>query len=191
MGVTTIPTTSRRRSRRSPVAGSRRSRSPMIAPSSWSRSSSSRSGALRRGGRCTGFARVKREVDLGDLEVAQCAGGRSGAGAAGSIPITTSGKVRRSACAERYRQDEFSRLDVRYDGAFDEPHFVTGWSTTWSRTIGCSPDDDRPGSVAERPGSRVARRGGALAVNCPSCSAGRSHRWSSGSIRRSMRWRGF
>lgn len=30
----------------------------------------------------------------------------------GSIPITTSGKVRRSACAERYRQEEFSRLDV-------------------------------------------------------------------------------
>jgi len=30
----------------------------------------------------------------------------------GSIPITTSGKVRRSACVERYRLDEFSRLDV-------------------------------------------------------------------------------
>jgi long chain fatty acid CoA FadD26 len=30
----------------------------------------------------------------------------------GSIPITTSGKVRRSACSERYRQDEFSRLDT-------------------------------------------------------------------------------
>jgi long chain fatty acid CoA FadD26 len=30
----------------------------------------------------------------------------------GSMPITTSGKVRRSACAERYRQAEFSRLDV-------------------------------------------------------------------------------
>ena len=30
----------------------------------------------------------------------------------GSIPITTSGKVRRSACAERYRRDEYSRLDV-------------------------------------------------------------------------------
>lgn len=29
----------------------------------------------------------------------------------GAIPITTSGKVRRSACAERYRQDEFTRLD--------------------------------------------------------------------------------
>ena len=30
----------------------------------------------------------------------------------GSIPITTSGKVRRSACVERYRHDEFERLDV-------------------------------------------------------------------------------
>ena len=30
----------------------------------------------------------------------------------GSIPITTSGKIRRSACAERYRQNEFVRLDT-------------------------------------------------------------------------------
>jgi long chain fatty acid CoA FadD26 len=30
----------------------------------------------------------------------------------GSIPITTSGKIRRSACVERYRHDEFKRLDV-------------------------------------------------------------------------------
>jgi long chain fatty acid CoA FadD26 len=30
----------------------------------------------------------------------------------GSLPITTSGKVRRSECAERYRKDEFTRLDV-------------------------------------------------------------------------------
>ena len=30
----------------------------------------------------------------------------------GSIPITTSGKLRRSACIERYRQGEFARLDV-------------------------------------------------------------------------------
>jgi long chain fatty acid CoA FadD26 len=30
----------------------------------------------------------------------------------GSIPITTSGKIRRSACAERYGQDEFERWDV-------------------------------------------------------------------------------
>ena len=32
--------------------------------------------------------------------------------APGSLPITTSGKVRRAACAERYRLEEFSRLDV-------------------------------------------------------------------------------
>lgn len=31
--------------------------------------------------------------------------------APGSIPITTSGKVRRSACVERYRQNQFVRLD--------------------------------------------------------------------------------
>ena len=30
----------------------------------------------------------------------------------GSIPITTSGKIRRSSCAERYRQGEFNRLDT-------------------------------------------------------------------------------
>jgi long chain fatty acid CoA FadD26 len=30
--------------------------------------------------------------------------------APGSIPITTSGKIRRSACVERYRQDDFTRL---------------------------------------------------------------------------------
>jgi long-chain fatty acid adenylase/transferase FadD26 len=30
----------------------------------------------------------------------------------GSIPITTSGKIRRSACVERYRSDGFRRLDV-------------------------------------------------------------------------------
>jgi long chain fatty acid CoA FadD26 len=30
----------------------------------------------------------------------------------GSIPITTSGKIRRSACVERYRTDGFTRLDV-------------------------------------------------------------------------------
>ncbi|PQM47793.1 AMP-binding protein [Mycobacterium talmoniae] len=30
----------------------------------------------------------------------------------GSIPITTSGKIRRAACVEQYRQDQFSRLDA-------------------------------------------------------------------------------
>ncbi|WP_158016058.1 fatty-acid--AMP ligase FAAL28/FadD28 [Mycobacterium basiliense] len=32
--------------------------------------------------------------------------------APGSIPTTTSGKVRRAACVEQYRQDQFARLDV-------------------------------------------------------------------------------
>ncbi len=32
--------------------------------------------------------------------------------APGSIPITTSGKVRRATCVERYRNDDFTRLDV-------------------------------------------------------------------------------
>ncbi|MGH3562887.1 MAG: hypothetical protein ACRDTN_14100, partial [Mycobacterium sp.] len=46
----------------------------------------------------------------------------------GSIPITTSGKVRRSACAERYRQDEFTRLDAPHMTSFDEVgvHHPTG-----------------------------------------------------------------
>lgn len=30
----------------------------------------------------------------------------------GSIPITTSGKIRRSQCVDLYRQDEFTRLDA-------------------------------------------------------------------------------
>jgi acyl-CoA synthetase (AMP-forming)/AMP-acid ligase II len=30
----------------------------------------------------------------------------------GSIPITTSGKIRRSQCVDLYRQDEFARLDA-------------------------------------------------------------------------------
>jgi fatty acid CoA ligase FadD28 len=32
--------------------------------------------------------------------------------APGSIPITTSGKVRRAACVDRYRQNQFARLDA-------------------------------------------------------------------------------
>ncbi len=30
----------------------------------------------------------------------------------GSIPTTTSGKIRRAACVEHYRRDEFVRLDA-------------------------------------------------------------------------------
>lgn len=32
--------------------------------------------------------------------------------APGSIPTTTSGKIRRAACVEQYRQDRFTRLDA-------------------------------------------------------------------------------
>jgi fatty acid CoA ligase FadD28 len=32
--------------------------------------------------------------------------------APGAIPITTSGKIRRSTCVEQYRQDQFSRVDA-------------------------------------------------------------------------------
>jgi fatty acid CoA ligase FadD21 len=30
----------------------------------------------------------------------------------GSIPTTTSGKIRRAACVEQYRHDQFVRLDA-------------------------------------------------------------------------------
>jgi long chain fatty acid CoA FadD26 len=32
--------------------------------------------------------------------------------APGSIPITTSGKIRRSTCGELYQSDDFERLDA-------------------------------------------------------------------------------
>ena len=32
--------------------------------------------------------------------------------APGSIPITTSGKIRRAQCVERYQQRDFTRLDA-------------------------------------------------------------------------------
>jgi fatty acid CoA ligase FadD28 len=32
--------------------------------------------------------------------------------APGSIPITTSGKIRRSTCVEQYRDGQFTRIDV-------------------------------------------------------------------------------
>jgi fatty acid CoA ligase FadD28 len=35
----------------------------------------------------------------------------------GAIPITTSGKVRRSACVEQYRRDQFARLDAGFEMA--------------------------------------------------------------------------
>lgn len=41
-------------------------------------------------------------LNVGDLVLVQ----------PGSIPTTTSGKIRRAACAEQYRQDQFERLDA-------------------------------------------------------------------------------
>jgi fatty acid CoA ligase FadD21 len=41
-------------------------------------------------------------LNVGDLVLVQ----------PGSIPTTTSGKIRRAACAEQYRQDQFARLDA-------------------------------------------------------------------------------
>ena len=103
--------TSRQRSRKSPAAGSRRSQSRTAEPSGWSSSLNSKafggsSEVMKR------LRSVKREVssaisrshrlDVADLVTVP----------QGSIPITTSGKIRRSACVDRYRQDEFARLDV-------------------------------------------------------------------------------
>ena len=58
------------------------------------------------------FDVVKREVtsaisNLHGLSVADLV-----VVAPGSIPITTSGKIRRAACVERYRQNQFARLDA-------------------------------------------------------------------------------
>jgi long-chain fatty acid adenylase/transferase FadD26 len=50
--------------------------------------------------------------------------------ALGSIPITTSGKVRRSECAERYRRGEFVRLDIT--------------PTTWRRCLPQCGDLENP-----------------------------------------------
>ncbi|OBF70075.1 acyl-CoA synthetase [Mycobacterium sp. 852002-51613_SCH5001154] len=66
----------------------------------------------RAGASEAGFDAVKRKVtsaistvhglSIADLVVV----------APGSIPITTSGKVRRAACVERYQQNQFARLDA-------------------------------------------------------------------------------
>jgi fatty acid CoA ligase FadD21 len=41
-------------------------------------------------------------LNIGDLVLVE----------AGSIPTTTSGKIRRTACVEQYREDQFTRLDA-------------------------------------------------------------------------------
>ena len=61
----------------------------------------------------------------------------------GSIPITTSGKVRRSACVERYRQDEFEPLGrAGVTATIHEEAEVRHWLVDYLVTnIGCNPDD--------------------------------------------------
>ena len=59
----------------------------------------------------------------------------------GSIPITTSGKVRRSACAERYLQRSSSAWMPPHDSGFRRGG-LRNWLADYLVTnIGCSPDD--------------------------------------------------
>jgi long chain fatty acid CoA FadD26 len=112
MAATPIPMTSGRRSKKSPAAGSRRYPCRTTPPSNWWRSSKlKRLGAsaeevklkLRSVRREVTFAVFKsHSLGVADLVLVS----------PGSIPITTSGRVRRSACVERYRGDRFKRLDV-------------------------------------------------------------------------------
>ena len=113
---------------------------------------------------CTGCSTVKREVAsaiskshsvrVADLVLVP----------PGSIPITTSGKVRRVGL----RRNATGRTNspgwtCSYDGeAWRRSRTSTLAGRLPGHDVGCSPDDDRPGSVAERAGSRVARRGRAL-----------------------------
>jgi fatty acid CoA ligase FadD21 len=41
-------------------------------------------------------------LNIGDLVLVE----------AGAIPTTTSGKIRRAACVEQYREEQFNRLDI-------------------------------------------------------------------------------
>jgi len=59
-----------------------------------------------------GFDVVKREVTAAISNVHGLSVADLVVVAPGSIPITTSGKVRRAACVERYRRNQFARLDV-------------------------------------------------------------------------------
>ena len=60
----------------------------------------------------TKFASIKSEVTSAISQVHGISAADLVLVARGSIPITTSGKVRRQACVERYRQGEFVRLDA-------------------------------------------------------------------------------
>jgi acyl-CoA synthetase (AMP-forming)/AMP-acid ligase II len=109
--VTTLPMTSRRRSRRSHGVGARRSRFRMRARSSLSsiievkkRGDSDEDvkhkfGVIKRD--VTAATSKSRGLSVADIVVV----------APSSIPITTSGKVRRAACVEQYRHGQFARLD--------------------------------------------------------------------------------
>lgn len=59
-----------------------------------------------------GFDVVKRKVTSAISDVHGVSVADLVVVAPGSIPITTSGKVRRAACVERYRQNQFARLDA-------------------------------------------------------------------------------
>ncbi|OBK98346.1 AMP-binding protein [Mycobacterium sp. 1165178.9] len=59
-----------------------------------------------------GFDVVKRRVTSAISDVHGVSVADLVVVAPGSIPITTSGKVRRAACVERYRQNQFARLDA-------------------------------------------------------------------------------
>jgi long-chain fatty acid adenylyltransferase FadD28 len=63
-------------------------------------------------GATNGFDIVKREVTAAISNVHGLSVADLVVVAPGSIPITTSGKVRRAACVERYRQNQFARLDA-------------------------------------------------------------------------------
>lgn len=55
--------------------------------------------------------------------------------APGSIPITTSGKVRRAACVQLYKDDGFQRVDVRERSAVTSgTGTVEVWPTTGTTT---------------------------------------------------------
>ena len=59
----------------------------------------------------------------------------------GSIPITTSGKIRRSSCAELYREGWVQAIGHRGMTSWGDtkPNCVTGWSTTSSPTSAAAP----------------------------------------------------
>ena len=59
------------------------------------------------------LATVRQEVGVGGIHAHGLAVGDLVLVAPGSIPITTSGKVRRAASVERYRDGQFDRLDRR------------------------------------------------------------------------------